>query len=85
MTVTSTEISTGKPLNDGETKSKTVYFKIDRNGNRFMPYKASSSKRDYKWNKATISGDVLSAKMLDKNEAFGANGEINIEFEPAGQ
>ena len=85
MTLTSTEISTGKTLNDGETKSETVYLKIDRNGNRFMSYKASSSKRDYKWDKATISGGVLSAKMLDKNEALEANGEINLEFQPAGQ
>ena len=48
MTLTSTEMSTGKIINDGETKSETVYFKIDPNGNRFMSYKPSSDKRDLK-------------------------------------
>ena len=52
MTITSTEISTGKILNDGETKSETIYFKIDPNGDRFMSYKPSSDKRDLKWDEA---------------------------------
>ena len=85
MTLTSTEMSTGKIINDGETKSETVYFKIDPNGNRFMSYKPSSDKRDLKWDEATISGGVLSANMVDKNEALKANGELNLEFKPAGK
>ena len=85
MTLTSTEISTGKIISDGETKSETVYLKIDPNGNRFMSYKPSSDKRDLKWDEATITGGILSANMIDKNEALKANGEINIEFNPAGK
>jgi len=85
MTLTSTEMSTGKIINDGETKSETVYFKIDPNVNRFMSYKPSSDKRDLKWDEATISGGVLSANMVDKNEALKANGELNLEFKPAGK
>jgi hypothetical protein len=85
MTLTSTEMSTGKIINDGETKSETVYFKIDPNGNRFMSYKSSSDKRDLKWDEAIISGGVLSANMVDKNEALKANGELNLEFKPAGK
>lgn len=85
MTLTSTEMSTGKIINDGETKSETVYFKIDPNGKRFMSYKPSSDKRDLKWDEATISGGVLSANMVDKNEALKANGELNLEFKPAGK
>ena len=85
MTLTSTEMSTGKIINDGETKSETVYFKIDPNGNRFMSYKPSSDKRDLKWDEAIISGGVLSANMVDKNEALKSNGELNLEFKPAGK
>ena len=85
MTLTFTEMSTGKIINDGETKSETVYFKIDPNGNRFMSYKSSSDKRDLKWDEAIISGGVLSANMVDKNEALKANGELNLEFKPAGK
>ena len=85
MTLTSTEISTGKVLNDGETKSEIVYLKIDPSGNRFMSYKPSSVKRDLKWDEATISGGVLSANMLDTNEALKANGELSLEFQPAGK
>ena len=85
MTLTSTEMSTGKIINDGETKSETVYFKIDPYGNRFMSYKSSSDKRDLKWDEAIISGGVLSANMVDKNEALKANGELNLEFKPAGK
>ena len=85
MTLTSTEISTGKILNDGETKSETVYLKVDPTGNRFMSYKPSSGKRGLKWDEATISGGVLSAKMLDTSEALKANGELDLEFQPAGK
>ena len=85
MTLTSTEISTGKVLNDGETKSEIVFLKIDPSGNRFMSYKPSSGKRDLKWDEATISGGVLSAKMLDTSEALKANGELDLEFQPAGK
>ena len=85
MTLTSTEISTGKVLNDGETKSEIVFLKIDPSGNRFMSYKPSSGKRDLKWDKATISGGVLNANMLDTSEALKANGELSLEFQPAGK
>ena len=85
MTLTSTEISTGRVLNDGETKSEIVYLKIDPSGNRFMSYKPSSVKRDLKWDEATISGGVLSANMLDTSEALKANGELSLEFQPAGK
>ena len=85
MTLTSTEISTGRVLNDGETKSEIVYLKIDPSGNRFMSYKPSSVKRDLKWDKATISGGVLNANMLDTSEALKANGELSLEFQPAGK
>ena len=85
MTLTSTEISTGKILNDGETKSETIYFKIDTNGDRFMSYKPSSDKRDLKWDEATISDGILNAKMIDTNEALRANGELILEFQPAGK
>ena len=85
MTLTSTEISTGKILNDDETKSETVYLKIDPNRNRFMSYKPSSDKSDFKWDEASISGGVLSANMLETNKALKANGELNLEFKPAGK
>ena len=85
MTLTSTEIRTGEILNDGETKSETVYFKIDPDGNRFMSYKSSSDKRDFTWDEATISGGVLSANMVDTSEALKANGKLNLEFQPAGK
>ena len=83
--LTSSEIKTGKIINDGEIKAETVYLKIDPIGNRFMSYKTSSDKKDYRWDEANITGGVLSASIANANEALEVNGEIDVEFEPAGK
>ena len=85
MKLTSTEIKTGKLINDGETKFETVFLKIDPVGSRFMSYKPSSDHKEPNWDDATIAGGVLSATMVDKNEALEVNGEISVEFQPAGK
>ena len=85
MKLTSTEIKTGKLINDGETKFETVFLKIDPVGSRFMSYKPYSDKKELNWDDATIAGGVLSAIMIDNNEDLEVNGEITVEFQPAGK
>tara|TARA_B100001059_G_scaffold39690_1_gene32070 strand:- start:1410 stop:1877 length:468 start_codon:yes stop_codon:yes gene_type:complete len=85
MRLTSTEIKTGKIINDGEVKEETVYLKIDPPGNRFMSYKTSTDKKDYTWDEASIAGGVLSSSIAQANEALEVNGEIDVEFQPAGK
>ncbi|WP_136989120.1 hypothetical protein [Synechococcus sp. UW140] len=84
MTLISTEVGTEKLLNR-ETKSETVYFKIDPAGKRFTSYNPSSSQQVLKWNEAAVVGGALRASLSENNEALQVDGEIVVEFQPAGK
>ena len=84
MTLTSTDMRTERLLNR-EVKSETVYFKIDPVGKRFVSYNSSSSQQGLKWNDATIEGGALRASLSENNEALEVDGEIVVEFRPAGK
>lgn len=80
MKLVSTEIKTGKLLNEEESKEEKVYLKIDPAGNRFMSHK------DSQWDQARIAGGKLSATITTgEGDALQVNGDMNIDFEPAGK
>ena len=85
MTLTSTEIKTGKLINEKETREELLYLKIDPVGNRFMTFNPSSEQQNNQWDEAAISGGRLSAKIAEDNDALNVEGELDVEFQPAGK
>ena len=85
MTLASTEISTGKLINEEQTREELLYLKIDPVGNRFMTFNPSAENQNNQWDDAGISGGRLSAKIAEDNEALNVEGELDVEFQPAGK
>jgi hypothetical protein len=69
MTAVFTEIKTGKLIKE-EKKNETILLKIDPGRKRFMSHKDNS------WDSAEINNG---------DDALTVNGQITIDFKPAGQ
>ena len=78
MTAVFTEIKTGKLIKE-EKKNETILLKIDPGRKRFMSHKDNS------WDSAEINNGKLSAAINNGDDALTVNGQITIDFKPAGQ